>query len=124
MTKENYYLNDSPEEAARKASKEGPWFVVPENGKSKQKVHFVQKYSKSGLLAEAVIVGGTPYFAVSKLVSGKVKVTLEDSIPIGDKNEYRPPEESAYLNKPYKFESMREFNSYIDKAIDENLQPI
>jgi hypothetical protein len=124
VTKENYYPNDSPEEAAKKVSKEGPWFVVPENGKGRQKVHFVQKYSKPGLLAEAVIVGGTPYFAVSKIVSGKIKITLEDSISIGDKSEYKPPEESAYLNKPYKFESIRDFNSCIDKAMDEDLSSL
>jgi hypothetical protein len=120
------YPNDTPDEAAKKAAKEGQWFVIPENGKGKQKVHFIQKYSKPGLLAEAVIVGGTPYFAVSKLVSGKVKITLEDSIPIGmgDKNEYKPPEESAYLNKPYRFESMREFNSYIDRAMKEDLSSL
>jgi hypothetical protein len=98
--------------------------VIPENGKGKRnekkEVHFVQKFSKPGLLAEAVIVGGTQYFAVSRLVSGKIEVTLEDSIPIGDKSEYKPPEESAYLSKPYKFESMREFNSYIGKAMNED----
>jgi hypothetical protein len=127
MTSQNFYPNDSPEEAAKKVSKDRPWFVVPENGKGKQKdkkVHFVQKYSRPGLLAEAVIVGGTPYYAVSRLVSGKIKIRLEDSIPMGDKSEYKPPEESAYFNKPYKFETMREFNSYVDKAMNEDLSSL
>jgi hypothetical protein len=94
------------------------------NGKGKQienKVHFVQKYSEPGLLAEAVIIGETPYFAVSRLDSetGKISIILKESIPITDKSEYRPPEESAYLNKPYKFESIKVFRSCIDKAYNE-----
>jgi hypothetical protein len=100
----------------------------PENGKGRQqkekKIHYLQKHSESGLLAEAVIVGGVPYFAVSRLNSTKVTITLEESIPITDKSEYKPLEESAYLNKPYKFESAQEFNSYIDKAKSETLSSL
>jgi hypothetical protein len=37
------------------------------NGKDKPKhLHYVQKYTKPGLMAEAVIVGGIPSFAVSR----------------------------------------------------------
>jgi hypothetical protein len=98
---------------------------IPENGKGKgkrneKKVYFVQKYSEPGLLAEAIIVGSIPYFAVSRLVSGKIKITLQESIPITEKSEYKPLEESAYLNKPYRFESIQKFKSYIDKAYNEN----
>ena len=31
------YANDDPKAAAKKLSEEGKWFVVPENGKSKEK---------------------------------------------------------------------------------------
>jgi hypothetical protein len=97
--------------------------LIPGNGKGKRnekKAHFLQKYSEPGLLAEAVIVGGIPYFAVSRLVSGNTKITLEEAIPITDKSEYKPLEEPAYLNKPYKFESIQEFKSCIDKAYNES----
>src|SRR5262245_10308404 len=106
------YPNVSQDEAAKTVSKEGLWFVIPENGEGKQKekkVFYVQKHSEPGLLAEAVIVDDTPYFAVSKIVSGKVRVTLEESIPKGDKTEYRPFELSAYLNQPYTFSSKKDF---------------
>ena len=56
-----------------------------------KKTHFVQKHSEPSLLAEAVIVGGIPYFAVSRLNSGDIKITLEESIPITDKSEVQTP---------------------------------
>ena len=34
--------------------------------KDKKQKHYVQKYTEPGLIAEAVIVAGIPYFAISK----------------------------------------------------------
>jgi hypothetical protein len=110
MTRENFYPNDDPETAAEKLAKDSNRFVIPENGKGKQKekkIYFVQKHSGSDLLAEAVIVAGIPYFALSK--SNSRNITLEESIPISDTSEYRPFDASAYLNEPYRFRSKEDF---------------
>jgi hypothetical protein len=95
------------------------------NGKEKQKeknVHFVQKHSEPGLLAEAVIVGGIPYFAVSR--SSSKEITLEPSIAIDDKSEYKPFEPAAYLNEPYSFKSKKEFESCVQNARGETLDSL
>jgi hypothetical protein len=117
MTKENLYPNDDPNTAARKIAEDLKHHVVPENGKGKSKVHFVQKHSEPGLLAEAVIVGGVPYFAVSK--SDSNKITLEPLLKIDDKSEYGPFESSTYLSEAYRFESKRDFEACVQKARDE-----
>ena len=96
----NVYPNDDPDTAAKKISKDFH-FTIPQNGdngkdKDKKKSHYVQKYSEIGLIAESVIVGGIPYFAVARADSKNV--TLEESIPITDKIEYKPFEQTAYLS--------------------------
>lgn len=64
----NVFPNDDPEAAAKKIFKD----VFPENGNRKgkqkeKKVHFVQKHSEPGLLAEAVIAGGCSLFCRVKV---------------------------------------------------------
>ena len=55
---------------AKKVFGDIKWTASPTNGKGKdKKINAVQKYSEAGLLAEAVIIGGVPYFAVSRLRS-------------------------------------------------------
>ena len=122
----NVYPNDDPDTAAKKISKDFH-FTIPENGdngkdKDKKKSHYVQKYSEIGLIAESVIVGGIPYFAVARADSKNV--TLEESIPITDKIEYKPFEQTAYLSEPYKFKSRQEFESCIEKARNETLDSL
>ncbi len=98
-----------------------------DNGNSKngdrenkpRKQYFVQKYSRVDLLAEAVIVGGIPYFAVSKPDC----ISLKSSIPITE-GEYRPYEQMAYLNRPYSFKSKKDFESCIEKAKGETLETL
>ena len=67
--RENVYPNDDPDTAAKKIAKDFH-FTIPENGngKDKNKKHslYVQKYTEPGLIAEAVIIGGVPYFAVAR----------------------------------------------------------
>lgn len=74
------------------------------------------------MIAESVIVGGIPYFAVARADSKNV--TLEESIPITDKIEYKPFEQTAYLSEPYKFKSRQEFESCIEKARNETLDSL
>ncbi|CAN5376768.1 hypothetical protein BH18THE2_BH18THE2_25050 [soil metagenome] len=113
----NVYPNDGPDEAAKKIAKDFH-FTIPENGNgkdnNKKQPHFVQKYTEAGLIAEAVIVGGIPYFTVAK--ANHNGITLEQSIPIDGKSEYKPFESTAYLSEPYKFESKQHFGTCIEKA--------
>jgi hypothetical protein len=90
--------------------------------KEGSKTTFIQKYSDDNLLAEAIIVDGIPYFAVSQLnPKGEVIITLERSIPISETSGYKPYEKEAYLNKPYTFKSKEYFESVIEDAKNENL---
>jgi hypothetical protein len=122
------YPGDDPDTAAKKAHEEWKkdgWHSIPKsqkkgdgNGKDKDKdkkhPHYVQKYAESGsgLLAEAVIVRGIPFFAVSR--AGSKDITLEKSIPIDDTSEYRPFELSAYLSEPYRFKSKQHFEASVE----------
>jgi hypothetical protein len=131
MTRVNFYPNDDPDAAAKKIAEDLKHSVVPQDGKGKQnqkekekKVYFVQKHSEPGLLAEAVIIGGVPYFAVSKSESDLKNITLKESIPISDTGEYRPFDASAYLNEPYRFRTKEDFESCIQKARRERLDSL
>lgn len=94
-----------------------------DKGRSAQ---FIQKYSNSTMLAESVIVGNVPYFAVARITDDNsgITITLEDSIPISDTVEYKPFENEAYLNKPYSFKSREEFDLTIEKAKGETLDSL
>jgi hypothetical protein len=87
---------------------------------------FIQKCSTSSIIAESVIIGNTPYFAVARITDDNrsVNITLEDSIPISDTIEYRPFEKEAYLNRPYSFKSKEEFDDTIEKAKGEKLDSL
>ena len=143
--KDKIYPNDSPDVAAKKISKDikQQWFTVPHtqsqsqsdgkgngNGKDKDKKqsHYFQKYTGPNYLAESVMIGNVPYFAISNAVTGDI--TLKKSIPIADGSdpaqdangdEYKPFESSAYLNEPYRFESEADFNNYVERARTETL---
>ena len=71
----NVYPNDDPDTAAKKIAKDFH-FTIPENGngkdKDKKRSLYVQKYTEVRLIAEAVIVGGIPYFAIAKANSKNI----------------------------------------------------
>lgn len=119
------YPNDGPDEAAKKIH-EDFHFTVPATGNGKDKdrkqPHFVQKYTETGLIAEAVIVGGIPYFAVAK--ANHNGITLEELIRVGDKSEYKPFEQSAYLNEPYRFNSKKDFERCVQDTRGETLDSL
>ena len=141
---ENYYPNDDPDTAAKKIANETKekWFSVPANqgsakgngkDKDKNKKHasYFQKYTGPDYLAESVIIGNTPFFAISNATTGDI--SLKKSIPISDGgdpgedghgNEYKPFESSAYLNEPYRFESVADFNNYVERAVTETLDSL
>ena len=92
--KENIYPNDDPDTAAKKISKETKekWFSVPANrgdakgngkdkdkNKDKKNSYYFQKYTGPNYLAESVIIGNVPFFAISDAITGEI--TLKKSIP-------------------------------------------
>jgi hypothetical protein len=65
---------------------------------------YAQKYHDGDLLAEAIIIGRKPYFAVAAPNVGnpdEVSIILQDSIPIDDNTVIKPFEIAAYVNEPY-----------------------
>jgi hypothetical protein len=80
---------------------------------------------KGDFLAEAVIVGRKPYFAVASPKLGnpdEVSITLQESIPLDDNTALKPYELTSYINKPYFFKSKQEFEKIVDNARDKSLE--
>lgn len=88
--------------------------------RSKAKIPTIQKYRIDELLAEAVMIGNQPFFAIAT-DNGQV-IRLEKSIPLGDGSSLVPP--SMYLNSPYVFKSDAEFDRIIDQARHETIDSI
>jgi hypothetical protein len=95
--------------------------------KQKEKPIYAQKYHDGDLLAEAIVIGRKPYFAVSAPKVGnpeEVTITLQESISIDEKTVLKPFEISAYVNQPYSFKSEQEFFEFVKKAKNENLDSL
>jgi len=93
----------------------------------KKKPIYVQKYHDGDLLAEAILIGRKPYFAVSAPKAGnpdEISITLQGSIPIDDKRVLKPFQIAAYVNEPYAFKSEQEFFEFVKKTKDENLDSL
>ena len=92
------------------------------NGILTQKFH-----EYGGFLAEAVIVGGKPYFAVaSPTVENpeEVSIVLQESILLTENTELKPFDLEAYMNKPYVFRSKEEFDKFVSDTRNENLDTL
>lgn len=74
----------------------------------KGKFKCIQKYRTEDILAEAVIIGDEPYFAVA----ASAGLSLEESI-----HDFRPPSPTSYMNKPYVFKSKEEFDHLIEREM-------
>jgi hypothetical protein len=89
-----------------------------------KKTTYVQKHHDGDLLAEAIIIGRKPYFAVAAPKVGKpeqVSVTLQDSIQIDETTILKPLELESYINKPYTFRSQQEFDELVENTRGRNL---
>jgi hypothetical protein len=106
---------------------------------------FSQKYADNDYLAEAILIGNKPYFAVSikrsLLCSNSENIidtaddnddiscnnnnnyfpsiVLQESIPLDETTILKPLEFISYLNKPYVFESKEEFYQYVENGKNE-----
>ena len=90
----------------------------------KKRFEYVQKYSNDSLIAEAIIIDGRPCFAVVSTEDGRI--TLEEEIPLDDSRNtvLKAPDLFSYINKPYSFISVSEFEDYIEKARNETLDSL
>jgi hypothetical protein len=90
--------------------------------KEEKNYEYIQKYRNDDLLAEAIIIEGKPYFAV--ISSHGIRLAEEILLNDSRKTVLRPLEPSMYINKPYLFRSNREFEDYIQRAKNENLDSL
>ena len=85
---------------------------------------YAQKHHDGDLLAEAIIVGRKPYFAVAAPKVGnseQVSITLQDSIQIDETTILKPPELASCINKPYTFKSEQEFHELVENTRGKSL---
>ena len=84
---------------------------------NKGKEEFIQRHTDGESLAEAVIIGKKPYFAVAlpRQIGNSddgVSIVLKESIP-EERNGgglIKPPDPKSYINRPYVFKSKEEFD--------------
>jgi hypothetical protein len=91
----------------------------------KKRAIFTPRYTRDDLLAEAVIIGGRPMFAMAIPKVGKpdeVSITLQDAIEIDDNTVIRPPEPMSYISKAYTFKSKEEFEKLAENIKTKNLE--
>src|SRR5919199_517891 len=78
---------------------------------------FAQRYVVDNSIAEAVIVGGRPKFAITVPKVGYPdqisSIALHDAIEIGEDMVIKPPEFISYINKPHVFKSEQEFQDLV-----------
>jgi len=87
-----------------------------EDKENDNKTSYVQKHHDEDLLAEAIIIGRKPYFAIAAPKVGnpeQVSITLQESIQIDETTTINPLELASYINKPYTFKSQQEFDELV-----------
>jgi hypothetical protein len=93
-----------------------------------KKEFFYQRYtSRDNLIAEAVIVGGKPKFAMAIPKVGRpneASISLVDQIDIGDNIVIKPYEVLSYINRPYTFDSKEKFEEVVESTKTKNLDII
>jgi len=90
----------------------------------KKKETFVQKYysTKNGILAEAVLIGGAPYFLVST-AKDPSNIAVHPSLELPYEL-LKPPESISYINPPYRFDSKEQLDNCIERARNETLDSL
>jgi hypothetical protein len=98
-----------------------------EDKENDTKTSYVQKYHDGDLLAEAIIIGRKPYFAVAAPKVGnpeQVSITLQNSIQIDETTTIKPLELASYINKPYTFKSQQEFDELVENTRGKTLDSL
>jgi hypothetical protein len=111
--------NDSIEEETVEQNGNRKAKATNSRGNNHKKEVFLQKYS-NGLLAEAILIAGRPYFLVSE---NKEEISIVPSIELEDKI-IKPLTQDMYISRPYTFTSEQEVREYIEKTKKENLDSL
>jgi hypothetical protein len=90
-------------------------YILPPIEDKKTKFKCIQKYRTDDLLAEAIIIGDEPYFAVAT----NAGISLEQSI-----HDFKPPSATSYMNRAYVFKSKEEFDNLVEKAKHETIDTL
>lgn len=103
--------------------------AVPKQQKELQqqqvkKISYVQKYysAKEGVLAEAVLIEGKPYFLISR-AKNPSNIEFHTSIEL-PYEVLKPPESISYINLPYRFDSQEQVDNCIERAKKETLDSL
>jgi hypothetical protein len=114
--------------ASKKESRHPSLVELDKDGEEKdKKTNYIQKHHDGDLLAEAIIIGRKPYFAVAAPKVGnpdQVSITLQDSIQVDENTILRPLELTSYINKPYIFKSEQEFFELVENTRNKNLDSL
>src|SRR5213592_2461037 len=83
-------------------------------------ISYLPSYSSKDFLAEAIIIGGVPFFIVKR--NGK-DATIEKSLTIADRV-LLPPSQPLYLSRPYVFCSKKVVFDFLKRAKLENIDTL
>ncbi len=89
--------------------------------KNDKKESYSQVYKSKSIIAEAIIVGETPKWLVSKAAGN---IAIQDTIDINDDSILVPFEKSAYVNKPYIFNTLETLEKAVTQAREETLDTL
>ena len=115
----------------RKNKEKGEWQKnnnsVYNNNDAKTELYLQKYHENDDLLAEAVVIGGKPYFAIAAPKFGnpdESSIIPQESIALNESVTLKPLELISYINKPYIFKSEQEFQQYIEIAKKETLDTL
>jgi hypothetical protein len=86
---------------------------------------YLQKYysARDGLLAEAVLIGGKPYFLISRAANPS-HIEIAASVEPSEIETLRPPGVSGYINMPHRFDSETHLRECIENTKKETLDSL
>lgn len=85
------------------------------------KNEYIQKLSNEKALAEAILIGNKPCFAVVDFSDPDMTTDIMDSLSYNEDTRLKP---ELLNNRPYSFKNREEFDSYIQKAENESLDSL
>ena len=99
-----------------------------EQHKKFRKEIIARRYAENGFLYEAIIIGRSQKFAVAvPRIAEKVempRIVLEDLINFDENTVIKPPQYADYIDRPYVFKSLKEFQELIEIVKIKNLDEL
>ena len=88
---------------------------------------YVQQYHNDEILAEAIIIGTKPCFAIATRrpeSPGVASIGLQESIDFDENIALKPLPLMSYLSKPYTFKDRQDFDKYIYECRNETMDSL